>query len=228
MMLTPINPALLKVEWIFTMVRTIKMTHFPCKWLRHLSMRRPWGFSKIFKENKKIGTEKANLSSLVYHSDRQLCSYFPPWCPVDSHSFQKTLKSENVGSQLKASHSSTGSQSTPSCREVPWWGLLPTARKAILILLVCCRKMLQFVWAPTDFFSLDSSTDEPKKKRRINKSHTAVWRMSCHWIPLQKPHTSVCTSTSHSLSWSLVQCPVSVGELLKQTDQLTSFHYYCN
>lgn len=81
--LTPINPALLKVKWIFTLGGTIKITHFPCEWLRHPSLTRAENL--LSGNNKKSGTEKAHLSSFVNHSTRHLYSYFPPWHQADSH-----------------------------------------------------------------------------------------------------------------------------------------------
>lgn len=78
--------------------------------------------------------------------------------------------------------------------------------------------MLQFEWAPTDFFSFDSSTDEPRKDRRITDGYAAVTlhRMNFYWIPIlaetaKKQHAEV--YKNHLFSLSLMQCEASVEQL---------------
>lgn len=66
----------------------------------------------------------------------------------------KMAEQEDVSSQHdEPSHSSTGSQSTSSCREVPWSGLLPTECKAFFDSLGLMHKYAPIWVAPTNFFS---------------------------------------------------------------------------
>lgn len=126
----PTNPAQLKVKQIFTLVRTIKITHYPREWLRHLSLTRPEGLRKWLRgeETKKTWTLNAYRSSFVYCSNRLLRSYFPPLCRADWSSSEMLEKMAAVSWELLIVPQEV--DLSPSSRKVPWGGLLPTSRKA--------------------------------------------------------------------------------------------------
>lgn len=115
-----------------------------------------WQGQKVSENDKGGGDKKtwvlnAYRSSFVYCSNRLLHSYFPPLCWADWTSLEMLEKMSAVSWELLTVPQEV--DLSPSSRKVPWWGLLPTTRKAFLILLVC-TKTLQIHRAPTDFFTL--------------------------------------------------------------------------
>lgn len=110
------------------------------------------GSQKMIKGGKKkTWTLNAYLSSFVCCSNRLLHSSFPPRLPSRLSTSPEMLEQENVSSFSTVLQEADLS---PTSREVPWWGLLPTSRKAFLNLFICGIKMLQFRRALTDFFTL--------------------------------------------------------------------------
>lgn len=102
------------------------------------------GFSKNVQRKPKQKPKRRGQRKLIHdyalisHRDTEL-----------TPAILKMQEQENVSGQHEPSHSSTGSQ---AAERFPDQVCRPLRVRHSLILLVCCKNMLQFEWTPTDFF----------------------------------------------------------------------------
>lgn len=146
MIWTPTNPALLKVKWIFTEVRTIKIAHFFLMSGSDVCIRQGQkGFSKNVQRKPKQKPKRRGQRKLIHDYDLISHRDTEPTLAI-----LKMQEKENVSGEHEPSNSSTGSQ---AAEKFPDQVCCPLRVRHSLILLVCCKNMLQFEWTPTDFFS---------------------------------------------------------------------------
>lgn len=102
MILTPINPALLKVKWIFTLVKNYKNYTFSL-WVAHTVVyEKAMRFLKMFRENKKDGQRKLILAALFT-------------IQIDNYALTFHRDAQRTLATLKTHWVSKCQQSTQSC-----------------------------------------------------------------------------------------------------------------
>lgn len=128
--------------------KTTKITRFPCEWLRHLSMTRPSGFSKYLRKRKRLGQRKLILVALRTDNNALTFQHDYPAASHHCKDSSKTMSAVNskLLTVLQEVNLHRGAERFPD--EV----CCPLHVRHFLILLVCCRNVVKFEWAPTDFF----------------------------------------------------------------------------
>lgn len=146
--MTSITPALLKVKWIFTLVKLQKLHAFLvsgsdiCLWEGHRVSQ------KYLRKRKRLGQRKLILVALRTNNNALTFQHDYPAASHHCKDSSKTMSAVNskLLTVLQEVNLHRGAERFPD--EV----CCPLHVRHFLILLVCCRNVVKFEWAPTDFF----------------------------------------------------------------------------